>query len=306
MRIGIITGMRPEKLAAGYLSTLVSSRSSLCTVSQYLQGSFDAGYILPHPAFRSTPELGRRVINSYRANDLTRDKVSCSAVFIENGIPTPATLLRGDASALADFVTDHGVVLLKYPHGSGGRHIYVMHRTVDGVRAESVHGNYRVEFDTDVILVDEKSKQRALCGPFYGQEYVFARPKAVPNLEVFRTYVIGDEVSFGMVRYKRQADRLGDSIINMASGAAYRTYEPTAQEIEASLAVARLVGFDIGVVDFVRSAAGASLVIECDCDGRRSVVDRKFTATGSGAGQDYNAMILARLDEIALGKPYRT
>jgi len=288
-----------------HLASLASRESEFCTVGQFRKGHFDIGYILPHPKFKETPSFGSKVFNSYHANDLSRDKMKCSQLFLTQGIPTPDTLLSASGYELFNFVKKHTTIILKYRYGSGGRHLFVLSNTESGIIAEGHTGEYYTGFDENLTFTDVNSgRRRRLMGPFYAQEYVFRHHSAL-NTEVCRAYVIGNEVPFCAIRKKNDVVTLGDSIVNIANGAHYEIYTPSQSEISVALKVAEIIGFEVGVVDFLYDVDGNMKVIECDCDGRRSNIDRKFTLSSRPLGEDYNTMILKRIEEIGSGANFR-
>ena len=76
--------------------------------------------------------------------------------------------------------------------------------------------------------------------------------------------------------------------------------------VSLALRLADLIGFEIGVVDFLRDSSGCPLIIEADCDGCHLFICRKFQeAHGYGTPYNFNAHLVKRLAEIVGGALYR-
>ena len=85
----------------------------------------------------------------------------------------------------------------------------------------------------------------------------------------------------------------------MATGAHYTFLETLDDEmVTLALRVAALIGFEVGVVDFLRTASGQPLIIEADCDGCYLFICRKFQeAEGYEPRYNFNTYIAQHLAE---------
>jgi glutathione synthase/RimK-type ligase-like ATP-grasp enzyme len=270
----------------------------LTSVDSEFVNSVDVIYVLPYDAIAAVKRLEakRLVINSTRSQEIAIDKIATSQLLMDNHLPTPETVISWTPEPVLEMLERRGTVLLKATRLCGGFGHRVLRREGSSVTTRKNARTYRVDFGEQNQIRD---KTLILAPPYYAQAFIGA--DGYINDRVYRMYVVGNQVVMGTVRLKEGVKSPEESIINVATGARYQLMSaPDLDMASLALRVAALIGFDAGVVDFLRDAAGQPLIIEADCDGCYLFVCRKFQeAPGYTEDYNFNAYIARRLAENA-------
>lgn len=284
--------------------SLVGGQSYQLTTTTLNQTDVDLVYVLPCDDQETLRQLGAEplVINSIRAQEIAIDKIATSRLMVENNLPTPETVISQTPDAVVEMLDRYGIALLKSTNLCGG----VGHRILrcEGSVITTRRGDqtYQVAFGQCNRLLD---RTLVLAPPYYVQQFIGT--VAQTNDRVYRMYVVGDRVVMGTMRVKEGVDTAEKSIINVATGAHYEFLQTLdAEMVSLALRLADLIGFEIGVVDFLRNSSGHPLIIEADCDGCHLFICRKFQETpGYGTSHNFNAHLVKRLAEIVGGASHR-
>ena len=283
---------------------LIGGQSYRLTTATLDQTDVDLVYVLPYDEQEVLKQLEaeRLVINSVRAQEIAIDKIATSELIIENNLPTPETVISQRPAAVVEMLDRYGIVLLKSINLCGGVGHRVLRREGGGITARRRDQIYQVTFGEYNRLLDQTL---VLAPPYYVQQFIGT--PAQTNDRVYRMYVVGDRVVMGTMRVKEGVDTAEKSIINVAMGARYEFLQSLDDEMASlALRLADLIGFEIGVVDFLREPSGRPLIIEADCDGCHLFICRKFQeAPGYGALYNFNAHLVKRLAKIADGVSHR-
>ena len=283
---------------------LVGGQSYRLTTATLDQTDVDLVYVLPYDEQEKLEQLEaeRLVINSVRAQETTIDKIATSQLIIENNLPTPETVISQSPNAVMEMLDRYGIVLLKSTNLCGGVGHRVLRREGESITTRRQDQIYQVAFGEYNRLQDQTL---VLAPPYYAQQFIGTT--AQTNDRVYRMYVVGDRVVMGTMRLKEGVDTTEKSIINVATGARYEFLKTLDDEmVSFALRLADLIGFEIGVVDFLREPSGPPLIIEADCDGCHLFICRKFQeASGYGALYNFNAHLVKRLAKIVNGVSYR-
>lgn len=311
MRIGIIHGFDGGYFHTEYAKKILEEICGLghegvdiSTNEIGLVAGVSSAYLIPHALMLDFEQLSRTLplINSYASQAAAMNKIETSRRLVKNNIPTPETVISNNFSDIADLINEKGTIMLKYPFGCAGFGHFVVYKD-GGIAATTTKGRYPIEERSDHLVIGEET----VVPPYYAQEFISFKGDTRSNDRVFRLYVVGDKVRMATLRIKDGVEKPEESIINIAQGAHYefiRDIEPGMAS--AALRVADVVGFDVGVVDLLVSSTGKYYVIECDCDGRYSAVDRKFSELpGFSNNFNFNRMIAQRLVDIGNGGGYR-
>ena len=268
------------------------------------QKAVDLVYVLPYDKQETLKQLETEqlVINSVKSQEIAIDKIATSRLMLENHLPTPETVISQTPDAVVEMLDRYGIALLKSTHlcGGVGHRILRCERGVITTRRRDQI--YRVAFGKRNRLLDQTL---VLAPPYYVQQFIGT--SAQINDRVYRMYVVGDRVVMGTMRVKEDVDTAEKSIINVATGARYEFLQTLDEEmVSLALRLADLIGFEIGVVDFLRDSSGSPLIIEADCDGCYLFICRKFQeALGYGTPYNFNAHLVKRLADIVEGAPHR-
>ena len=229
-------------------------------------------------------------------------KLPTSQLIIENNLPTPEKVISQSPNAVMEMLDRYGIVLLKSTNLCGGVGHRVLRREGESITTRRQDQIYQVAFGEYNRL---QGQTLVLAPPYYAQQFIGTT--AQTNDRVYRMYVVGDRVVMGTMRLKEGVDTTEKSIINVATGARYEFLKTLDDEmVSLALRLADLIGFEIGVVDFLREPSGPPLIIEADCDGCHLFVCRKFQeASGYGALYNFNAHLVKRLAKIVNGVSYR-
>lgn len=311
MRIGVIHGFDGSHFHLDYARTIVDEVKRLghegleVSVNDLSQvDSLDAAYLMTHGLRLNYSELAKRVrmINSYKSQANAIDKVKTSRILLQEGIPTPETVISDDFGDVEALVEKAGTVVLKYPWGCAGYGHFFLHRN-GRLKGVTKQGEFEVKKLSDRVKIGENT----VSPPYYAQEFISSRGDRFSNDRVYRMYVVGEKVGMGSIRVIDDVHDLSKSVINIAQGAHYIFMDKIDQRMQdAALMTAGAVGFDVGVVDILCNVHGAPYVIECDCDGRLMAVDRSFRKhTQFNDSVNYDRMIAERLLEIGAGASYR-
>lgn len=283
---------------------LAGGRSCRLTTATLDQTDVDLVYILPYDEQEKLKQLEaeRLVINSVQSQEIAIDKIATSQLIIENNLPTPETFISESPNAVVEMLDRYGIVLLKSTNLCGGIGHRVLRREGGGITARRQDQIYQVAFGEHNRILDQTL---VLAPPYYVQQFIGTR--AQTNDRVYRMYVVGDRVVMGTMRVKKGVDTTEKSIINVATGAHYKFLQTLDEEmVSLALRLAALIGFEIGVVDFLREPSGRPLIIEADCDGCHLFICRKFQEiSGYGASYNFNAHLVKRLVEIVGGASHR-
>ncbi len=284
--------------------SLVGGQSCRLTTATLDQTDVDLVYVLPCDEQNALRQLEseRLVINSIRAQKIAIDKIATSRLMVENNLPTPETVISQTPDAVVEMLDRYGIALLKSTHLCGGVGHRILRREGGAITTRRGDQAYQVAFGERNRLLDQTL---VLAPPYYVQQFVGTT--AQTNDRVYRMYVVGDRVVMGTMRVKEGVDSAEKSIINVATGARYEFLETLDEEmVSLALRLADLIGFEIGVVDFLRDSSGRPLIIEADCDGCHLFICRKFQeAPGYGAPYNFNAYLVKRLAEIVGGASHR-
>ena len=284
--------------------SLVGGQSYRLTTAMLDQTDVDLVYVLPCDEQETLKQIEaeRLVINSVRAQEIAINKITTSRLMVENNLPTPETVISQTPDPVVEMLDRYGIVLLKSTNLCGGVGHRVLRREGGTITTQRRDQTYQVAFGERNCLLDQTL---VLAPPYYVQQFIGRTDQT--NDRVYRMYVVGDRVVMGTMRVKEGVDTAEKSIINIATGAHYE-FLPTLDEEMKSLALrlAHLIGFEIGVVDFLRDSFGQPLIIEADCDGCHLFICRKFQeAPGYGTPYNFNAHLAKRLAEIVAGAPPR-
>ena len=257
----------------------------------------DVIYVLPCEVLERLKQIEGRhpVINSTRAQEIAISKIATSRLLIDNGLPTPKTIISHTHEPILNALDEFGILLLKSTNLCGGVGHRVLRRRGGKITTFVRGRNYQVRFGERNQICDETI---VLGPPYYAQQFI-GDTIGQRNDRVWRMYIVGRQVVMGTLRVKEGVYTAEHSIVNVATGAHYTFLEPLDDEmVKLALRVADLIGFEAGVVDFLRDATGQPLIIEADCDGCYLFVCRKFQeAEGYGARYNFNAYIAQHLKE---------
>ena len=282
----------------------IGGQSYRLTTATLNQRDVDLVYVLPCDGQETLKriEAERLIINSIRAQEIAIDKIATSRLMVENNLPTPETVISQTPDAVVAMLDRYGIALLKSTNLCGGVGHRILRREGATITTRRRDQTYQVAFGQRNRLLDQTL---VLAPPYYVQQFIGATTQT--NDRVYRMYVVGDKVVMGTMRVKAGVDTAEKSIINVATGARYKFLQTLDEEMESlALRLADLIGFEIGVVDFLRESSGRPLMIEADCDGCHLFVCRKFQeAYGYDAPYNFNAYLVERLAEIVKGAPHR-
>ena len=283
---------------------LVGGQSYRLTMDTLDQTDVDLVYMLPCEEQEKLKriEAERLVINSVRSQEIAIDKIATSRLMVENNLPTPETVISQTPDAVVEILDRYGIALLKSTNLCSGMGHRILRREGGTITTRRRDQAYQVAFGERNCLLDQTL---VLAPPYYVQRFIGTA--AQTNDRVYRMYVVGDRVVMGTVRVKEGVDTAEKSIVNVATGARYEFLQTLDEEmVSFALRLADLIGFEIGVVDFLRDSSGRPLLIEADCDGCHLFVCRKFQeASGYGTSYNFNAHLVKRLAEIVGGTPHR-
>ena len=285
-------------------TSLIGGQSYRLTTATLAQADVDLVYVLPCDEQETLRqfEAERLVINSMRAQEIAIDKIATSRLMVENNLPTPETAISQTPDAVVEMLDRYGIALLKSTNLCGGAGHRILRGKGGTITTRKRDQTYQVAFGERNRLLDQTL---VLAPPYYVQQFI-GTPEQTNDC-VYRMYVVGDRVVMGTMRVKEGVDTAEKSIINVATGAHYEFLQ-TLNEDMASLALrlADLIGFEIGVIDFLRDSSGHPLIIEADCDGCHLFICRKFQeAPGYGPAHNFNAHVVKRFAEIVGGASYR-
>ena len=287
-----------------YETTLIGGQSCRLTTATLDQTDVDLVYVLPCDEREKLRQLEaeRLVINSVRAQEIAIDKIVTSRLMVENNLPTPETVISQTPDPVVEMLDRHGIALLKSTNLCGGVGHRILRREAGTITTRKRNQTYQVAFGERNRLLD---RTLVLAPPYYVQQFIGT--PAQTNDRVYRMYVVGDRVVMGTIRVKEGVDTAEKSIINVATGARYEFLQTLDEEMASlALRLADLVGFEIGVVDFLRESSGRPLIIEADCDGCHLFICRKFQeAPGYRTPYNFNAHLVKRLAEIVEGASHR-
>ena len=257
----------------------------------------DVSYVLPCEAIENLKRIEKQqlFINSVRAQEIAINKIATSRLLIDNGLPTPKTIISQTHEPILNALDEFGILLLKSTNLCGGLGHRVLRRRGAKITTFSGGQSYQVIFGERNHIRD---KTIVLGPPYYAQQFIGGATKQ-SNDRVWRMYVVGKRVVMGTLRVKEGVDTPENSIINVATGAHYTFLETLDDEmVTLALRVAALIGFEVGVVDFLRTASGQPLIIEADCDGCYLFICRKFQeAEGYEPRYNFNTYITQHLAE---------
>ena len=254
--------------------TLIGGQSYRLTTATLDQADVDLVYVLPYDEQETLKriEAERLIINSTRAQEIAIDKIATSRLMVENNLPTPETVISQTPDAVVEMLDRYGIALLKSTNLCGGVGHRVLRREGGTITTRRRDQTYQVAFGERNRLLNQTL---VLAPPYYMQQFIGTA--AQTNDHVYRMYVVGDRVVMGTMRVKEDVDTAEKSIINVATGARYKFLQTLDEEmVSLALRLADLIGFEIGVVDFLRESSGRPLIIEADCDGCHLFVCRKF------------------------------
>ena len=283
---------------------LIGGQSHRLTTATLNQADVDIVYVLPYDEQGTLKQLEveRLVINSMRAQEIAIDKIATSRLMVENNLPTPETVISQTPDAVVEMLDRYGIALLKATHLCGGAGHRILRREGGTITTRRRDQTYQVAFGERNCLLN---RTLVLAPPYYVQQFIGTT--AQTNDRVYRMYVVGDRVVMGTMRVKEGVDTPEKSIINVATGARYEFLQTLDEEmVSLALRLADLIGFEIGVVDFLRDTSDRPLIIEADCDGCYLFICRKFQeAHGYGTPYNFNAHLVERLAEIVGGASHR-
>ena len=282
----------------------IGGQSYRLTTGTLDQTDADLIYVLPYDGLETLKQIEtkRLVINSVRSQEIAIDKITTSRLIVKNNLPTPETVISQTPDAVVEMLDRYGIALLKSTNLCGGVGHRILRRGGGTITTQRRDQTYQVVFGERNRLLDQTL---VLAPPYYVQQFIGTA--AQTNDRVYRMYVVGDRVVMGTMRVKESVDTTEKSIINVATGARYKFLQILDEEmVLLALRLADLIGFEIGVVDFLRDTSGRPLIIEADCDGCHLFICRKFQeAPGYGALYNFNAHLVERLAEIVGGASYR-
>lgn len=283
---------------------LIGGQSHRLTRATLNQADVDLVYVLPYDEQEKLKQLEakRLVINSIRAQEIAIDKIATSRLMVGNNLPTPETVISQTPDAVVEMLGRYGIALLKSTNLCGGAGHRILRREGGTITTRRRDQTYQVTFGERNRLLD---RTLVLAPPYYVQQFIGT--PAQTNDSVYRMYVVGNRVVMGTMRVKEGVDTAEKSIINVATGARYEFLQTLDEEmVSLALRLADLIGFEIGVVDFLRDTSDRPLIIEADCDGCYLFICRKFQeAHGYGTPYNFNAHLVERLAEIVDGASHR-
>ena len=283
---------------------LIGGQSYQLITATLDQTDVDLIYVLPCDEQEKLKQLEaeRLVINSIRAQEIAIDKIGTSRLMLENSLPTPETVISQTPDAVVEMLDRYGIALLKSTNLCGGAGHRILRREGGTITTRRRDQTYQVTFGERNHLLD---RTLVLAPPYYVQQFIGT--PAQTNDRVYRMYVVGNRVVMGTMRVKEGVDTAEKSIINVATGARYEFLQTLDEEmVSLALRLADLIGFEIGVVDFLRDTSDRPLIIEADCDGCYLFICRKFQeAHGYNTPYNFNAHLVERLAEIVDGASHR-
>ncbi len=281
---------------------VVGGQSCRLTTAELDQADVDLIYVLPYDGLETLKgiESQQLVINSTQAQEIAIDKLATSRLLMADNLPTPETIVSQTPDAVVDMLERCGIVLLKSTNLCGGAGHRILRRQGREITTTTRSRTYQVAFGEHNQILDQTI---VLAPPYYAQQFIGTT--AQTNDRVYRMYVVGGQVAMGTIRVKEGVDTAEKSIINVATGAHYEFLETLNEEmVSLALCVSDLIGFEIGVVDFVRDASGHPLIIEADCDGCYLFICRKFQeAPDYGKPYNFNGHLVRHLVEIVQRAP---
>ncbi|RKU07367.1 hypothetical protein C6502_19050 [Candidatus Poribacteria bacterium] len=287
-----------------YEIRLIGGQSYRLTTETLDQTDVDLVYVLPCDEQETLKQIEakRLVINSMGAQEIAIDKIATSRLMVENNMPTPETVISQTPDAVVKMLDRYGIALLKSTNLCGGAGHRILRREGSVITTRRHDQTYQIAFGERNCLLDQTL---VLAPPYYVQQFIGGT--AQTNDRVYRMYVAGDRVVMGTMRVKEGVDTAEKSIINVATGAHYEFLQTLdAEMVSLALRLADLIGFELGVVDFLRDSSGRPLIIEADCDGCHLFICRKFQEThGYGTSHNFNAHLVKRLAEIVGGASHR-
>ncbi len=293
----LVQGLETEIMLAG-------GRSYRLTPATLDQTDVDLLYVLPYDKQETLKQIEaeRLVINSVQSQEVAIDKMATSRLIIENNLPTPETVISETPDAVTGMLDRYGIALLKSTHLCGGMGHRILRREGGFLTTKVRDQTFRVAFGEQNRILNQTL---VLAPPYYVQQFISR--SAQTNDRVYRMYVVGDRVVMGTVRVKEGVDSAENSIINFATGARYEFLQTLDEQmVSFALRLADLIGFEIGVVDFLRDSSGHPLLIEADCDSCHLFICRKFQeAPRYNTPYNFNSYLVKRLAEIVDGAPHR-
>jgi glutathione synthase/RimK-type ligase-like ATP-grasp enzyme len=265
----------------------------------------DAAYVVRHILKLDYEALSKktRIVNSICSSRIAKDKIETTKILENANLPQPEYVLTENFEDIIRFTKEKGQTIMKFPYGCAGKLHTILVCDNGSLAGYNTMGRFKVDAKKDCVMV---GKGICFVPPYLVQEFI-SSDGSETNDRVYRVYVTGDKANFGTVRKKDNVSSLSESIINIAQGAHYEFMpELDSRMRELALKTAELVGFDCGVVDMLKDSKGQIYIIECDCDGKFLLVDRKFMKMDDYCDKySFNKMIGQRLIEIAEGADYR-
>ncbi len=272
--------------------------------TELARAEVDLLYVLPCEAMEMLKQIETQqpIINATRAQEIAIDKIATSQILLDNGLPTPETVISQDPGPVVEMLERFGIVLLKSTNLCGGVGHRILRRCGGQITTRIRERTYHVTFGERNRILEGTL---VLAPPYYAQRFIGTA--AQTNNRVYRMYIVGECVVMSTMRVKEGVDTPEKSIINVATGAHYEFLQTLDDEmVQLSLRVAELIGFEVGVVDLLRDSAGRPFIIEADCDGCYLYICRKFQEVpGYGEPYNFNAHIARRLAAIARGESHQ-
>ena len=219
------------------------------------------------------------VVNALPPHDLSCDRLQLSERLIERGVAVPETLVTDSPEEVRDFIRQNELAILREPNvgGDGGGLLVFCDR--EGTVVGEAHGRrYVVEF----VEASDGARRSLSHGvlshppPFFVQRMVtrVGRQGVLLPAPVARAFVVDDHVRFWIESDRERVRRPSDFLLTVESGARRKFVQVVSGEAEKiARRIAKVVGFQIGVVDLIRSDSGY-VVLEVATDGRQCMIDR--------------------------------
>jgi glutathione synthase/RimK-type ligase-like ATP-grasp enzyme len=264
----------------------------------------DVVYVTKHSLKLDYNNLAKKtkLINSYSSMINSKSKIKTTKILANDKISQPNFIIAKNYSEILEFTSQNGQTILKSPYSCAGKGHIILTYDNKKLIANTKQGTFEIKDYSDHLMFENNY----YMFPCLIQKFISNKDTNTNDI-VYRVYIIGQDAKFGTLRKKENVKKNIDSIINIAQGAHYEFIGSLDNELkDLAIKTANAVGFDIGVVDLLKDKQDKYYVLECDCDGKFFMIDRKFMELQDyGLQYNFNRMIGKRLIEITEGSEYR-
>lgn len=209
-----------------------------------------------------------RVVNPLDMQDCFISKPCTDSLMMSYGFSVPKNTVADSLEELTNFINKNGIVILKQQDKCGGVGHFILKddKAYAGTRAYNWMASMKLK--KSLILND----RLLLAPPFYLQQFL-----PPDNDEIWRAYVVGNEVKFLSTRKRKEIRFLGEYVINVCKGAEYNLFEKSANEKVTDFASSILerIKIDVGTIDILIYDQRC-YILEIDCDGVHTMICRDF------------------------------